>query len=282
MSLQQLLSLCEKLQTSPIVNKTSPASHPRRAGVAAILRWKIHNDASANLLDTMSIPPTDSSALTSFMKQMESLPGELELLFIQRAKRKGDVWSGQVAFPGGKSEDNETDMDTAMREVEEEIGLDLSGPDFLHLGKLDDKTITSLENKFMMILVPFVFLQLTPNTPPLNIQPDEVAAVHWVSLHYLLSTPTTSYDPFGTHIPDAQRLLPNPRPGMVQVPSITLPTTIAGTMNGADDDNEPVILWGLTLRITQQLIELASNQIQHDARVITYNDPMNGNAKSRL
>jgi 8-oxo-dGTP pyrophosphatase MutT (NUDIX family) len=46
-------------------------------------------------------------------------------------------------------------MDTAMREVEEEIGLDLSGPDFLHLGKLDDKTITSLENKFMMILVPF-------------------------------------------------------------------------------------------------------------------------------
>jgi hypothetical protein len=44
----------------------------------------------------MSIPPTDSSALTSFLKQMESLPGELELLFIQRAKRKGDVWSGQV------------------------------------------------------------------------------------------------------------------------------------------------------------------------------------------
>lgn len=69
---------------------------------------------------------------------------------------------------------------------------------------------------------------------------------------------------------------------MVQVPSITLPTTITATMTEEDDDNEPVILWGLTLRITQQLIELASNQIQHDARVITYNDPINGNIKSRL
>ncbi|CAO3584837.1 unnamed protein product [Absidia cylindrospora] len=215
------------------------------------------------------------------MSKIQHIPGELELLFIQRAKRAGDVWSGHVAFPGGKNEENETDLSTAMREVEEEIGLDLSGPDFLLLGKLDDKTITSADNNVMMIMVPFVFLQVTSSTPPLTIQPDEVAAVHWVGLHYLVSTPILKYDPFGTTIPDTQRLLKYPQPGVVQVPSVILPT-LRDTAAVNEVDDEPIVLWGLTLRIVQQLIGFASNQVQQDAMVITYNTNCNGNSKSRL
>ncbi|KAI8337453.1 NUDIX hydrolase domain-like protein [Chlamydoabsidia padenii] len=281
MSLQELRTLIDNLHARPIVNKTSPASHPRRAGVAAILRWKYDTGSTMNKLDVSALPTTggSSSILASFMNQMKSQPGELELMFIQRAKRPGDMFSGQVAFPGGKSEENETDLDTAMREVDEEVGLDLGGPDFLHLGKLDDITITSVGDKFMMILVPFVFLQLAPKTPPLTIQPGEVAAVHWVRLQYLLSTPTTNYDPFATHIPDKQRLLEDPRPGVVQVPSITLPTS---TIPNKVEQNEPVILWGITLRITQQLITFASNQLQHDSNVIAYNNQTNTVIKSRL
>ncbi|ORZ13977.1 NUDIX hydrolase domain-like protein [Absidia repens] len=284
MSIQHLRSLCEKLYSSPIENKVSPISHPRRAGVAAILRWNIDGEQSDELLSTLPTPLTSTlsqdSTLTSFINQMDSVPGELELLFIQRAKRPGDLWSGQVAFPGGKNEENETDMETAMREVEEEIGLDLGGQDFLHLGKLNDKEITSLENKFMMILVPFVFLQISVKTPPLTIQPAEVAAVHWVSLHYLVSTPTTLFDPFGTHIPDTQRILKNPRPGIVKVPSLTLPTA---SMSEPDDSvEEPVILWGLTLHVTQQLIGFASNQLQEDSLLIAYSNPNKSIIKSRL
>ncbi|CAO3584832.1 unnamed protein product [Absidia cylindrospora] len=59
-SIQQLQSLCEKLNTAPIINKTSPAAQPRRAGVAAILRWKCSDDQSSNLLDPTT-PSFDAS-----------------------------------------------------------------------------------------------------------------------------------------------------------------------------------------------------------------------------
>ena len=46
------------------------------------------------------------------------------LLFIRRARKKNDPHSGQVAFPGGRSEPLDTDREsTALREAFEEIGL---------------------------------------------------------------------------------------------------------------------------------------------------------------
>jgi 8-oxo-dGTP pyrophosphatase MutT (NUDIX family) len=60
-----------------------------------------------------------------------------ELLFIERARRDGDPWSGHMALPGGRVE--VTDVDawaTAERETSEEIGLDLSAAE--RLGQLDD------------------------------------------------------------------------------------------------------------------------------------------------
>ena len=49
-----------------------------------------------------------------------------ELLFIQRARRDGDPWSGDMAFPGGRLEPGDTSSrHIAMRETLEETGLDL-------------------------------------------------------------------------------------------------------------------------------------------------------------
>ena len=49
-----------------------------------------------------------------------------ELFFIQRARRDGDPWSGDMAFPGGRLERSDTSSrHTAMRETLEETGLDL-------------------------------------------------------------------------------------------------------------------------------------------------------------
>ncbi|KAG5458036.1 MAG: hypothetical protein BJ554DRAFT_1822 [Olpidium bornovanus] len=52
--------------------------------------------------------------------------GTPEILFIKRATRAGDRWSGHVAFPGGKQEPSETARQTAERETREELGLDLT------------------------------------------------------------------------------------------------------------------------------------------------------------
>ena len=61
----------------------------------------------------------------------------LEALFIHRAERAGDPWSGQIAFPGGRRDAGDADLlATAIRETREEIGVDLSSAE--RLGVLDD------------------------------------------------------------------------------------------------------------------------------------------------
>lgn len=47
---------------------------------------------------------------------------ELCVLFIQRTKNSGPH-SGQIAFPGGTKESNENHLKTALREINEEIGI---------------------------------------------------------------------------------------------------------------------------------------------------------------
>jgi len=51
---------------------------------------------------------------------------EIEVLFIKRAKSKRDRYSGNIAFPGGRSEKEDiTTFNTSVRETLEEIGINL-------------------------------------------------------------------------------------------------------------------------------------------------------------
>lgn len=61
----------------------------------------------------------------------------VEGLFIVRAERDGDPWSGQVGLPGGHAETvDDTLAGAALRELEEETGLAL--PRSALLGRLDE------------------------------------------------------------------------------------------------------------------------------------------------
>ncbi|MEM0158989.1 MAG: NUDIX domain-containing protein [Thermoplasmataceae archaeon] len=47
-------------------------------------------------------------------------------LLVKRKEYPGDPWSGNVALPGGHSEPGETALETLVREVREEVNLQLS------------------------------------------------------------------------------------------------------------------------------------------------------------
>lgn len=102
-----------------------------------------------------------------------------EILFIRRAEREGDPWSGQMAFPGGRREDLDGSLvATAVREVDEEIGVNLQTHGTL-LGRLPDLPARARGKSVGMLVTPFVFgLEVEP-----SIRTNaEVAEVIWTPL----------------------------------------------------------------------------------------------------
>lgn len=70
--------------------------------------------------------------------------GDPELLFIKRASRVGDRWTGHVALPGGKRDpEDEDDKAAAVREAQEEVGLDLTTEDLIYIGNLPERVVTT-------------------------------------------------------------------------------------------------------------------------------------------
>ncbi len=104
-----------------------------------------------------------------------------EALFILRATRAGDPWSGHMAFPGGHREEQDDNLqETAERETMEEIGLDLRRYATC-LGEVDAVRPNAGSGRGGLIVVPFVYELHEPDADlDLN---DEVDAVLWGSLN---------------------------------------------------------------------------------------------------
>lgn len=106
-----------------------------------------------------------------------------DILFIKRAEKPGDPWSGHMAFPGGHREKTDPDLRAAaMRETREEIGLDLGSADYL--GCLDQQRAMPRGRPLNMLIAPHVFsLTGDPAFTP-NYEVDEVV---WTRLAPLVS-----------------------------------------------------------------------------------------------
>jgi 8-oxo-dGTP pyrophosphatase MutT (NUDIX family) len=109
---------------------------------------------------------------------LRDAPTGLELLFIRRAEHADDPWSGQMAFPGGRAEPGEDVFATAVRETEEEIGVDLDR-DGERLGTLDEVRAMARLRPVDLAITPFVFRLARPA----EARPSaEVRSVHWLHL----------------------------------------------------------------------------------------------------
>ena len=134
-------------------NETPPKPIPansRRAGVALILR---------------------------------ALRKDLSVLFIQRALREGDPWSGHIALPGGHHDRSDTDvLHTVVRETKEEVGITLTRSDCVSQLPVE-KPYTS-DQQTDLVVLPYVFALTYEPELDLNY---EVSEVIWVPLKRLIS-----------------------------------------------------------------------------------------------
>jgi 8-oxo-dGTP pyrophosphatase MutT (NUDIX family) len=83
---------------------------------------------------TLTSPLNQGAAVAIVLREASGGP---EVLFIERARRDGDPWSGHMAFPGGRIDPEDAHArDAAERETREEVGVDLAMAE--PLGRLDD------------------------------------------------------------------------------------------------------------------------------------------------
>lgn len=149
------------------------------------------------------------------------------ILLIRRAERDGDVWSGHLAFPGGRAAPDDPDLQsTAVRETREEVGVALDARDLF--GQLDDLAPSSPVLPPILVR-PFVFavpeqVTLSPNR--------EVAAAFWLPLAELTR-------------PDVLRPTEHRRHGTL--------VRMAGYHLAQG------VVWGMTERILTPFLELLGN-----------------------
>jgi len=140
------------------------------------------------------IKAEESNINAAVMMILNQFSDVTSALFIQRSLNDKDVFSGHMAFPGGKKKKDDLNLyDTACRETFEEIGIDIK-EDSMFLGQLDDcKPNNPAARKF--IVTPFVSC-LTRDIK-LKIDDTEVADFVWIPLIELYEQYKNNLDKFG-------------------------------------------------------------------------------------
>ncbi len=120
-------------------------------------------------------PETRQAAVAVVLRERD---GHTEVLFIQRAVKEGDPWSGDMAFPGGHREPADASLAAAaIRETAEEIGLVIEPSDMI--GELSQQRPVRQAGRIDMLVAPYVFA--IDGDPAFELS-YEVADVVWTRL----------------------------------------------------------------------------------------------------
>ena len=144
--------------------------------------------------------------------------------------------SGQWALPGGRCDANETQVDAALREMDEEIGLKLDAADTL--GLLDDYPTRS-----GYLITPVVVWCRPDMTPRAN--PEEVEAIYRIPVADIMPTDRVNF----TRIPESERRVVrlNILGQQIHAPTAALlyqfREVLAGRETRVADLEQPVFAW---------------------------------------
>lgn len=122
---------------------------------------------------TPTFPDAKVSAVLVVLAEGEHGP---EVLLTRRSMHLRSH-RGEISFPGGRSDPGESAIDTALREAEEEVGLDPSAPEIV--GELPHLS-TVLSRSYIIPVVSRI-----DHRPPLSPQTDEADRVMWTPIEEL-------------------------------------------------------------------------------------------------
>jgi len=154
----------------------------------------------------------------------------IEVLLMRRVERRGDRWSGDIACPGGFAQAEETAVETAVREAEEELGIRLETS--MVLGQLGVRPVRPWNHFADFQVTPVVFV-IPPGPLALELAQAEVASARWVPLS-VLGDPTRRQRFFWW---------------WKFAKPVAIPFLVPRVWAGDYD------VWGLTLRILDELVE---------------------------
>jgi 8-oxo-dGTP pyrophosphatase MutT (NUDIX family) len=295
--LKALHTVLSSTSKSPYPHVPTPHGCKKRASVAVIIRVRPpYKPVPAASQSTVNVDAGESPAtsINHFFSKQWVQEGDPEILFIKRAGRAGDRWSGHTALPGGKRDPEDVDdCAAAIRETREEIGLDLDTVDCIQAGNLPERIVAATWGKeALMVLCPYLFLITSRSVPTLQPQPTEVASTHWVPLRALLSPSTRTLE----YVDISSRMAKQAGPvaglllrlmmGKMEFSAINLVPTesvyassVAGFIPGGIGKAEkvsgwaqqpygtpqsskslahqqPILLWGLTLGVLADFLDL--------------------------
>lgn len=169
---------------------------------------------------SLKIEPVNEDCKCAAVGVMLVSNDSIETLMIKRLVRHDDPWSGQVAFPGGRFKIGDGNLlSTMIREVYEELGINLSGVGEI-IGSL---SIVSPKNMPDLKVTPYVVVL---NRKPVIIPShEEVEEAFWVKLNEL-------------------------RPGRSEVVTVQGPRMVSGFFY------KNYFIWGMTSRILRELLAI--------------------------
>ena len=163
---------------------TRPFDHATRRNIAARCA------AFARLPSSEPLPALKRAAVAVALTETEASGGTALLLTLRASGLRAH--SNQWALPGGRCDEGETPAQAALRELHEELGLELGEGDVL--GLLDDYPTRSGYLITPVVLWARTGAALSPN-------PDEVASVHRIALDSIEDADAFSF----TTIPESTR-----------------------------------------------------------------------------
>ncbi|KAI9754316.1 MAG: Coproporphyrinogen-III oxidase [Chaenotheca gracillima] len=293
---------------NPYPEVPNPTGCGKRASIALIIRIQPHPSQYPSepfrISDELQSSTNDApSLIKTFLSEPWAAAGDPEVLFIKRASRSGDRWTGHIALPGGKRDPEDADDEAAaIRETQEEVGLDLTPENCIPVGNLPQRVVTTSWGKVpLMVLCPYVFLLTRHDIPPLRLQPTEVGSAHWVSLRALLSPSLRTFEKvdvsdrlakqggkvtraflramLGQMLFSSIRLVPSESLWSSSAPDFLPPSNTKSGSNSSTrsgtiqrllsgqrapsvSTDKPLLLWGLTLGVIADFLDLLP---PHDA-----------------